>query len=327
MPYFIAKFSSYLAAVLLSLWVIRFMFLIPATLTFEGEPTAALIQRAFRAVDLMDFDCLIMGNSRVYRGINPEYVSSCKAFNFAHDADTFNQTFYKLQYVLARTKPKAIVVSLDYFDFGFIADRRNATYKMFFPREYFDDYQTSISGATLYEFFKGINHRWNVFSFNELLIPTKYLLSRLSYWIVGQSTPTPSFQRENGQYVKLPLRHGNPLDWANREKEASILPIQKNYFIRLVELANTQDIRLVFVTSPCRSEELSSYAPATLERLRTTFREWAKDYNFTYLDYSTSPDFTRDDFSDITHLNHIAADRFTQMLDKDLRRIFQSASP
>jgi hypothetical protein len=324
---FLLKLSSYLVAVLLSLSAIKSFLLTPATQAFEGEPTADRIKRAFHSVNSGDFDCLIMGNSRVYRGINPAYISSCKAFNFAHDADTFNQTYYKLKYVLARKRPKAVVISLDYFDFGFIAGRRNSTYKLFLPPEYFADYQASVSLESIYELLKGLNNSWNIFAYNELLTPTKYLLLRMHYSLRGRSIPPPSFQRDNGQYVKLPLRQGDPLDWANREKEAQILPIQESYFVRLVELAQANNIELVFVTSPCRAEELSSYAPATLERLRETFKRWAEQHEFVYLDYSMSSEFTRHDFSDITHLNHVAADRFTKMLDKDLRRIFHDTSP
>ncbi|WP_461488949.1 hypothetical protein, partial [Pontibacter sp. HJ8] len=65
-----------------------------------GPTTKAQIEQSFENALRKDYDMLILGNSRIYRGINPEKFST-NAYNFAHDDDSYNQMYYKLKYVLA----------------------------------------------------------------------------------------------------------------------------------------------------------------------------------------------------------------------------------
>jgi hypothetical protein len=316
------KLSIFIFVIGSALMALKTFVLNPATIQFDGEPTGLRIDRSFQSLESADVDCIILGNSRAYRGVNPSKIKSCRAFNLAHDSDSFNQTYFKLKFVLEKPnlKIKAALVTLDYFDFGSIEDRRNEYYRRYFANEYFNDYRSNFDPQDLFEFLKKINSKWNVFANNEFTIPTKNAVRFLYHATIRPPFPDRSFQRTNGQYVTLPLRHGDPLDWINRDKESAMLDVQRGYFLRLIDLARTRGVKLIFFTAPCRPEELNSYHPATLKDRRSQFKSWSAEYGFSYLDYSTAHDFSIHDFADITHLNHIAADRFSALLDIDIAR-------
>ena len=56
---------------------------------------------SFNNVLQNDFDLLLLGNSRVYRGVNPDKLS-VSSYNFSHDNDGFNQLYFKLEYLEKR---------------------------------------------------------------------------------------------------------------------------------------------------------------------------------------------------------------------------------
>ena len=64
------------------------------------ENTAEQIKMSFENSIADNYNCYFLGNSRIYRNINPEMMTTVKAYNFGHDNDSYNQMYYKLLYLL-----------------------------------------------------------------------------------------------------------------------------------------------------------------------------------------------------------------------------------
>ena len=80
------------------------IFLMPTLLSIQNGPsTKQQISTSFRNALKQDYDILILGNSRTYRGINPDLLAM-KCYNFSHDNDSYNQSYYKLLYLIKHHK-------------------------------------------------------------------------------------------------------------------------------------------------------------------------------------------------------------------------------
>lgn len=71
-----------------------------SSLKYQGPNTAEQIKMSFENSVKVEYDCYFLGNSRVYRGINPDKITSVNSYNFAHNNDSYNQMYYKLLYLL-----------------------------------------------------------------------------------------------------------------------------------------------------------------------------------------------------------------------------------
>src|SRR5688572_16880619 len=78
-----------------------------------GPNTKNQIAQSFNHAKANAYPIVVLGNSRIYRGINPE-LFSIKTFNFAHDDDSYNQMFHKLMW-LNSDSLKVVVMGVDYF--------------------------------------------------------------------------------------------------------------------------------------------------------------------------------------------------------------------
>ena len=67
-----------------------------STLKYNGASTAEQINMSFENAVSEEYNCYFLGNSRIYRDINPDVFTTVKSYNFAHDNDSYNQMYYKL---------------------------------------------------------------------------------------------------------------------------------------------------------------------------------------------------------------------------------------
>lgn len=252
---------------------------------------------------------LILGNSRLYRGINP-YKFSGFAYNMSQDNDTYNQIYYKLEDALLDCpRLDCIVIGYDYFQFSFFSDTRNYVYSQFLPKEYLSDYGFSPVPEKLqpYIFFL----RNNRFYIGKMLraIVTKESRGLLS---------------DRGQYIYD--NKAKPNDYVERNTE--ILDIQDKYFNRIVSLVGNTKYKVFFVTLPIRDNEFNNYSKETIEEYNRKIYEVCNQYNnIYYINTSRTKDFLDYNyFQDITHLNAETADRYSQYLNQVIQNIINSDS-
>jgi hypothetical protein len=286
-----------------------------------GPNTAELIRRAFDGAVRRSYDCLIVGNSRIYRGVNPDRLAM-PAFNFAHDADAFNQVYYKLRYLEQHdaVRFRTLVMGVDYFEFSELSAKRNTAYASYLDPEYFHDYAArsqSLTATLLHPVDEDAFNAWMIVNVSR---PASLLAGRVFAVVTHDPPPAKErrFLRDNGQYVvDLQVAH----DWDLIRRDPARLPIQVRYFRMILSWAKSRGITTVLVMPPVRDIELASYRAG----VREEFDEWlfaqSREFGATYFNYSMDEDFTIADFSDITHLTEAGADKFSARLQQDLARV------
>ena len=107
---------------------------------FWGPNTRNQIEMSFKNALSSEASCWFLGNSRIYR-INPDMIENGHWYNFAHDNDSYNQMYYKLQYLLDNgCKVDTLVIGTDYFQFSVFSDSRNYVYDGLLGNDYLRDY-------------------------------------------------------------------------------------------------------------------------------------------------------------------------------------------
>ena len=113
---------------------------------FYGPTTKQQIDKQFADLTSQrdSIECIYLGSSKFYHGINPNMVTPC-GYNFAHDNDSYNQIYYKLLYVYERCpKLRRVVVCFDYVSFCVFSETRNYVYHRYFPDDYSSDYTNNF---------------------------------------------------------------------------------------------------------------------------------------------------------------------------------------
>lgn len=300
MKKFIAKLSFFLLPAL-AVYIIFSWLLLPQLLIyFYGPNIEQQVNSSFKSAATRNYDMVILGNSRLYCGANPDQFA-IPTFNFSHNNDSYNQLYYKLKWILnQKKKVKHVILGIDYFQFGIFSDTRNYVYGQWFAPEYLQDYRQK--------------NYWLAHHV-DLLRPEK----------IQNLVLRPIYKHDlkpNGQFVRVGQASAD--DFIKREPKR--LAIQVKYFEQILQLCKEYDITVFICMPPLRSSEYKQYT----EIQKKEYRDFLSPYlncRIRYLDFSTNPAFTLDDFVDISHLNQKGADRFSKMLsDQILSELDQISS-
>lgn len=271
------------------------------------------IQQQFRAIDDKQYDTIILGNSRLYRGINPELLNS-NCYNFAFDNDSFLECYYKIKYLEKIDKlPKCIILGVDYFEFSFVSAGMQATYDLYFDKEYDNVIANchSLSFDTESNFDKKINKLINNFCIMNYYNATSYLFNRFIL-----KDKRVSYVSTYGQYKIYPQPKATLGDYLTRS--SLIMTEQKEAYDKILSFCKDSNIKIIQVMLPLRDIEINCYT----SEIRDDFDKMFDKCEFSrYLNYSEYTDFDLKDFMDDTHLNLSGADYFTTLLNKDLKKL------
>lgn len=285
-----------------------------------GPGLVERIERSFAGATSRNYDVLLMGNSRIYRGLNPD-VMGHRAYNFAQDDDAFNQVYYKLTYLGDRgVRFHTLVLGVDYFEFSFLSDRRNVAYAKFLGEEYLRDFSTPAPGRSA-RVLNAVLHPIDEQAFNNVMIryftrPAALLVERAMAMLQDSPDPTPIrvVLKDNGQYVLDAGRQRvDPI-----RRDATRLPIQEAYFRRTLQWCADRNIRVVMLMPPVRQMELDTYPPGVVEAFDDWLERAAREHRASYVNFARHPDFTDADFADVTHLTEVAADRLSRLVGAEL---------
>lgn len=276
-----------------------------ASVKYMGENTKQQIERSFRNAVTDDYNCYFLGNSRMYRGINPDLFTGVKAYNFSHDNDSYNQMYYKLLFLEEENKKiDYLVIGTDYFQFSVYGDSRNYIYDRLFGLEYMRDYNSSIAD----EIFSDIVYFWKTKRDSaQFIIP----------YLKGESAgENINYLKDNGQYVV----YGNATEEDTVDRYYMIREMQERYFLKIIEYCADNDIELYVIMPPTRDEELASYTKEQMDSFDQMIEDaLGERFQGRYLNCCDLPEFKHySNYTDITHLNAEAADRFSEYLNETL---------
>lgn len=287
-----------------------FIFLLVNVLTTKflketyGLTTKEQIEYSFKRIKDPKYNGIILGNSRMYRGINPDKLEFGNFYNFAHDNDSFNQMYYKLLYVENKSnkKIKYLIMGVDYFQFSFLSDTRNYIYGKKFPNEYMEDFENSQNFTNKLNFY-----------FKEQSNKFKTSLSILMEILKNKKVVKYYKLEKNGWYHEQINKKGQLFDTAKREWE--ILEVQKKYFFNILEYCKKNNIKVFMVMAPLRKEEEKCYPKEIVEKYKEFF---ISNIGIDYLDYSHYLDSNIEYFEDVTHLNEKGANKFSEELNNKI---------
>lgn len=268
------------------------LFILPSLLERNiGPNVKQQITHSFENALSRDFAILILGNSRLYRGLNPD-VFSRTTYNFAHDNDSFNQAYYKLRYLYTNDKEiEILILGIDYFQFGHLSDSRNYMYGPLLGENYMNDYPTQFEQLNYYLSLLNPKKVLHIFNKNEL-----------------------AFLKDNGQYIKPGKAKKD--NYAIRSAER--IDLQIYYFEKILGFCRKHNIQVILVMPPVRENEIRSYPLGEIKEFNNFLRPYISD-EVRYFNFSTDESFDYTDYTDLTHLNENAANRFSEKLNDSIR--------
>jgi hypothetical protein len=273
----------------------------------KGPSTRYQIEHSFKNALILNYNTLILGSSKFYRGINPDLIDS--SFNFSHDNDIFNQLYYKLQFLEANNKKfDVLILGYDYFGFSYISDTRNYIYEDYFATQYSEDYRHKAS----------IDKRFNSFitmNFTQTFKPFRIGLFK-------NPVPNMPYITEKGQYVRFGI--ASPYKSNTEKDSAKILDVQVKYFYKIVSYCKQKKIQLILVMIPARKIELENYTKLEMKKVDNVIKLGMSKYPSTcFLDYCNDSSFHTADFEDELHLNKYGADKISIKLNNDIKNLIQ----
>lgn len=259
-----------------------------------GPNTREQIEVSFQNVIRSNFDLLILGNSRTYRGVNPDKID-IKSYNFSHDNDTYNQLYNKLLFVDKNNKEyEYLVLGLDFFQFSVFSGTRNYVYDDFFGIEYLSDYEEGSSEVDYYL---------------ELLKIEKF---RESIKLIN-SKEKPSFIKKNGQYIQ----YIRPMSLNGIKRDSNKLKLQIDYFEKILDYCKKKKIKVFLCMLPIQEKEKINYS----NKIVDDFYKFISGYlneNVLLLNFTDDKNYTRTDYLDVTHFTEASANKFSSQLNDSI---------
>ncbi len=292
-----------------------------------GPNTKHQIENSFRNSTLGSYNIFLIGNSRIYRGVNPDKFK-LKTFNLSYDGDSYLQTYYKLKF-LGREKItcKYVILSADYFSFSFLGDNSNSNYYKYLDASYSAICHGNMIHIPKFSTIKKNNQTssWKIYNYmdeqNEMFNAwmTKNISNSIIPFFQGltSSKKERPFQRENGQYVV----NSKATSEDYLERNAEIYKPLQLYLDSILIFCKQHDVEVFLTMLPTRKNELKNYSIDFQNRVDTYYGSFKKNKNVHFLNYKNDLKFTIDDFGDLTHFNEAGADKFSELLNRDIDSI------
>jgi hypothetical protein len=292
MKRFIVKLIWFLSLACVAYTFFSFFIFPPILRSVYGPTVKEQIDRSFQNASRRNYQLVVLGNSRLYCGVNPDKFEYT-AFNFAHNNDTYNQIYYKLSWILERNKElQYVILGVDYFQFSILSDSRNYAYGRHLGQDYLRDYPAY---HYLYSYVRETLHPYKL----KTLIRDPIFKHDL---------------KDNGQFI----RRGVPKDEDFIKRNFSRLDIQIRYFEKILQTCEQNNIRVFLCLPPMRIEEIRQSSSEQIQDFNSFIAKYTKD-GVRYLDFSRDSRFNKNDFIDYAHLSLAAADRFTAMLNDSIK--------
>ena len=271
----------------------------------NGPGTSAITTSQFENVRSHKSDCYVLGNSRSFRGINPDKFSF-STFNFSGNGESYDLMYYKLKYILDNNdKFKYLILGVDYFQFSFNSIDNNWNFGDYFGEEFSKVYPPQNSYISKMNFLldplQGLNNTLGVLNSIRLYVLKKPVRANIL--------------RSNGQYMQEQrLSSDNFI-----ERESKRTDSQVKYFEMILELCKKNDINVFMTLLPAQKEEIELY---TDKNIRKSFDDFIRKYesnNVIYLDLFELNIFEDKDWLDVNHLTPSGADRFSEYMNNKIK--------
>ncbi len=271
----------------------------------NGPGTTAIISRQFENVLSHRSDCYILGNSRSFRGFNPDRLE-VKTFNFSGNGESYDLMYYKLKYILDHNgKFKTLILGTDFFQFAFNSIDKSWNYGDYFGDEFSKEYPSENKYISYLTFLmgplQGLNNTLG--SFNSIMM---YILKKPVH---------VNKLKDNGQYLQEQRLSSDNLV----ERDENRIESQIKYFEKILDLCKKNDIIVYLILLPAQKDELGLYKD---KNIRNNFNDFIRKYenkDVKYLDFFDLNIFEDKDWLDVNHFTPEGADKFSLYLNSKLK--------
>lgn len=275
------------------------------------------IAMSFDNVLKKPYKTIIMGNSRTYRGINPDMMDST-TYNFSFDNETFFEQYFKLQYLDKNNRlPQLLILGVDYFEFSFLSQAMQASYSPYFGEQY-NSLLNKLAQNKVVEFapIDNVDDWFNSKMSGAFGRGASQYLSYLWRTIQGKPFEAP-YLKENGQYIVNPVPMAVDGEFMTRSSKMEIY--QQEKFEQIVAFAKERQMKVILLMPPCRDIEMDCYTQDVKDNMNRYFSSFERPDSVWYLNMSELRGYGIVNFMDDTHLNPIAADRFSKQLNDTIQ--------
>lgn len=262
-------------------------------------------------------ETLILGNSHVYRGLNPEYFSSV-TFNAAYVSQTFTQDYEIFnKYYNDFKNLKTLIISVSYPSYYFKLELtpelwRNKNYVIYYQMKTahsLTDYFELLSNKTKINYVKLTDYYFK----NQSQLTT----SELGFGSYGDKVSSQNLE-ESGK--KHAIRHSN----GRYSIETYIKTFDENLFMleSMIQQCKEKGINVVLLTTPTYHTYYENIKPEQLDIIKSTSLELASKYNnCSYLNLLEAPEFTEEDFYDADHLSELGAQKLSLIINDEIEQL------
>jgi hypothetical protein len=251
-------------------------------------------------------ELLVFGNSHTYNGINPE-LFDCNAFSLANVTQTYAYDYYLL------THYSALCPNLKYVILP-------VSYPSLFRPSLEDINWTTASNYYIY--MGKEDHVLSKYNF-EVFRP-KVFTGKITSWLKGREWNCTSLGWGKQQSMpdeeldlKTALERVESMTYKKRENYEANL----NDLTKFLDFCKAHNYLAILVTLPVHPLFYENVDTTQMDLINQTISDLSSKYTLTYLDYMKDPRFTDQDYINVDHLNNIGAEKFTKILNKDIREI------
>lgn len=253
-----------------------------------------------------DEDVIMMGSSRMQHHYVPQIFEDSlgmTCYNAGIDGNGILLSYGFLKMILERYTPKIILYDVSGFDM-YCDD--NTKYLDFMKPYYKNEYECVAS------IFNDVDpmERWkmnsNLYRYNSKL-----------FQLIGDKIHPTSIMKKGYSPIHRTMNY-EPTPLENDEKKKEVDSLKITYFARFVELAQKNNIKLIFATSPTYFGKLKSEENTPMNVLSEEL-----DLNFMNHYYDSLLCSSKTYWSDGTHMNDSGATIFSQTIVSEIGKMIE----
>lgn len=283
------------------------MALVGMEISLRNIPNSYQIKNDYLNNHADKIQVLILGHSQLLYGLNPEHFS-LHTFNAAHVSQLYTHDLAILRkYIEKLRKLEYLILPVTYtsfFDEGTDNAFINKNYVLYYGL------QNTLNWGNAFEL--------SAFSLRDNFMR---LLNYLIYERLDHGVTALGFGTGCGNYTQLELEK-TAKDAAARHHSSmeSFLPENSAAYEELLELALSQNIRVLLITPPVHREYYRLIDKANLAKTKHFASATAeRELLINYIDLDQHTDFTDLDFYDADHLNEKGAEKLSRLVDEIIK--------
>lgn len=262
-----------------------------------------------------DVEVLVFGSSHTFYGIRPEFFEG-KAFSLANVSQGLKQDLFLLEYWADRYKKLETVICPISFSswFGRGLEYGSESYRCRYYKIYMDcDLYPDLSlyNLELSDFRTAKGKIAKLFSSNEDPGYDEY------GWGNTYKLSKKNINKWNdGTEAEAAVKRHTAKSW-------EYIDMKYAQMKELADFCKSRNIKLVLITTPCWSSYYDNLNKEQLAKMYELTNRFKNEFDVPYFDYLKDSRFEADDFYDSNHLSEIGAEKFTKILDNDIKSLRQ----